>query len=331
MQHRDSSYSRTEALLHLRVSSVTRLTADTVALELRLEDDAELPMFSAGSHVDIFLPNGLRRSYSLTNDPGERHRYCLAVKLEANSRGGSVFIHDRVSVGTRLEVGPPRNNFELHESAPFTVLFAGGIGVTPLISMAHYLCRLGKPFHFHYCVRSRTAAALLTELQQLRFPRGSELILHFDDENGGPINFLAAHDKAPEGTHFYCCGPAAMIAAFEARLSGLAPSRLHVEHFSNTSANVEPGSMGGFEVVLAKTGRTIAVPPGTSILDALLDEGIEVDFSCMEGFCGSCRVAVVEGTPVHHDTVLNQSERASGKAIMLCCSGSADSRLVLDM
>ncbi|WP_367952217.1 PDR/VanB family oxidoreductase [Aquibium pacificus] len=315
----------TQAVL---VGRVEKLTADIVAIELCPEHGRELLAFTAGSHVDLHLPNGLRRSYSLVNDPAERHRYRLAVKREPGGRGGSAHIHDLLDVGHRLEVSRPRNNFLLEERASCSVLFAGGIGVTPLLSMALRLCRLGRPFHFHYGARSRQDAAFVDDLRKLPLPEGSTVRLHFEDAGGGPIDFRAIADAAPDGSHFYCCGPGPMIAAFETQLAHVQPSRLHREHFTGETVSAP---QGGFEVVLAKSGRSIVVPEGVTILDALLDEGVEVDFSCMEGFCGSCRVAVLEGSLNHHDTVLSPGERSSGKVMMICCSTAAGERLVLDI
>lgn len=327
MEH-GSGFDLKASTQRTRVASVEKLATDIVGLELHPLDGPELPAFSAGSHLDLHLPNGLRRSYSLVNDAAERHRYRLAVKREADGRGGSAYIHDTLKAGDVINVGCPRNHFLLEEHAACSVLLAGGIGVTPLISMALRLCRLGRPFHFHYGARSRADAAFVEQLEHLPLPDGSTLTFHFESEAGGVIDFRSVADEAPDGSHFYCCGPRPMISAFETQLAHIDPSRIHREHFSGEPVSAD---QGGFEVALARSGRTILVPEGTTILDALLDAGVEVDFSCMEGFCGSCRVDVLEGRPVHNDTVLSPAERKSGKVMMICCSTVAGERLVLDI
>lgn len=308
---------------------MTLLAPDTIGVELRPVDVGPLPAFTAGSHIELHLPNGLSRSYSLVNGQDETDRYELAVKREAAGKGGAAYIHERLRPGDMVEISSPRNNFMLEESAPHSILFAGGIGITPVMSMVDRLTRLGRPFELYYAARSRSYAAFADRLKVFAEVPGASVHIRFGDEVGGQrIDIRGIADAAPEHTHFYCCGPQSMIAAFEAALSHIANTRVHREHFSGTA---DLGRQGGFDVILARSGRTIRIPEGQTILETLLGEGIDVEFSCMEGFCGSCKVNVVEGVPEHKDTVLSATERASNKVMLLCCSTAAGEKLVLDL
>jgi len=312
--------------LKARISVKAMLSPDIVGLELAPVEGA-LPAFTAGAHIDLHLPNGMSRSYSLVNPQGETHRYEIAVKRENGGRGGSAYVHDRFRIGDLIEISPPRNNFLLEERAPHSVLFAGGIGLTPILCMAQRLAALGQSFDLHYGARSRADAIFLDRLEKLS--AAGKVRLWFDDETGGErIDMRGLTAQAPEHAHFYCCGPAPMIAGFEEALRDVPPARVHREHFSGS---VELGCQGGFEVVLARSDRVLQVPEGQTILDTLLDAGFDVEFSCMEGFCGSCKVGVIEGEVDHRDIALSPAERASGKVMMICCSKAARERLVLDL
>lgn len=312
-----------------RVYQTTRLAPGIVGLELRPTDGGTFPPFTAGAHIDLTLPNGLTRPYSLVNAQDETHRYEIAVKREELGRGGSTFVHDSVQPGDVLKLSLPRNNFRLDEGASFSVLVCGGIGVTPIASMTQRLAALGRSWHVHYAAHSRSDAIFLHRLAELAKRASGTLDLWFDDEHGGaPLDIRARLAAAPPDAHFYCCGPGPMIAAFDAALAAVPPAHVHREHFSATT-QVE--RQGAFCVVLAKSGRTLTVSEDETILDVLLDNGVHVDFSCMEGFCGSCRVRVLEGTPVHRDTTLSPAERAASDVMAVCCSRTNGSRLVLDL
>jgi vanillate O-demethylase ferredoxin subunit len=311
--------------LEVRVKAVIWETPDIRLYDLRPLDGGTLPPFTAGAHIDLHLPMGLARSYSLSNAQDERHRYVVGVAKDAMSRGGSRYIHERLSVGDVISISAPRNNFPLDEAAPHTVLLSGGIGVTPMMSMARRLTQLGRSWHLHYCARNRAAAAFLDDL----LPQGDHVSWQFDDEcNGRFLDMVALVREAPPDTHFYCCGPTGMLGAFEAAVAGLAPERVHVEYFS---AKEEASTDGGFLVELARSNKVIAVAEGKTILEALQDAGIDVPYSCMEGVCGSCETRVLAGTPDHRDAILTDSERASNKTMMVCCSGSKSEKLVLDL
>lgn len=291
-------------------------------LELRPQEGI-LPPFTAGAHVQMFLANGLIRSYSLMNSQDERDRYVCGVALDRNSRGGSAYIHEAVLPGVSLTISEPVNLFPLEETAPRSVLFAGGIGVTPLLAMVRRLDHLGRDWTLMSCARSRSAAPFFDQLSGF----GDRVVPRFDDECPGLLDFSAAMASEPPGTHFYCCGPSPMIDAFEAAAALLAPGRGHTERFS---AEEEAATEGGFTVVLARSGMSIPVRNGKTILEAIEDAGIDVPFSCLAGICGSCATKVLEGIPDHRDMVLTDRERLKNDQIMICCSGSLTDRLVLD-
>ncbi|QOZ35234.1 PDR/VanB family oxidoreductase [Bradyrhizobium sp. CCBAU 53421] len=296
--------------------------------ELIARTGGELAPFTAGSHIDLHLPNGMIRSYSLVNDQRERHRYVIAVNRDAESRGGSSFVHDSVKVGDIMTVSGPRNNFALHEEAEHSVLIAGGIGITPLLSMTRRLEALGRRWELFYAARTRAAAAFLDELDTFRSDP-SRIHVDFDDERSGRLFDLPAIvGNAPAQAHLYCCGPVPMLAAFEAATADRPADHVHVEYFQAREA---PATEGGFDVKLARSNRTIAVEPGKTILDALLDAGITANYACTEGVCGTCETRVLEGIPDHRDQFLSKEEQAANTSVMICCSGARSRTLVLDL
>ena len=310
--------------LELRVTGIAWKADAVRTIELRSPAGAPLPSFDAGSHVDLHLPTGLVRSYSLTNATSERDRYVVGVARDRASRGGSSFIHDHLRVGDILRVGPPRNLFKLDEQAPASVLIGGGIGVTPLICMAHRLNELGREWTIHYAVRSRDEAAFMRELRGY----GERLHLHCDDEHGAVLDLRPIVERASPDTQLYCCGPNAMMRTFGDLTRHLDPGRIHVEHFSPMeTAAVD----GGFLVELARSGRTIAVPQGSTILETLTNAGFVLANSCQQGVCGTCETRVISGIPDHRDSILTTNERNSNKTMMICCSGSKSERLILDL
>lgn len=319
------------AALVVLVRSVTWLARDTIAVEFVREDGAPLPAFSAGAHLDLILPNGIRRSYSLCSSPAERHHYVVGVKRASPSRGASVYLHDTLRVGQTIRVSEPRNNFPLDDGAARSVLIAGGIGITPMMAMIDTLEREGRDWRLYYACRTRADAAFLDRLDP--FVGDGRVRLTFDGEPGGRMLDIGAvvADETRAGVHFYACGPAPMLDAFEAATAGLPPECRHLERFGAAPKPVSDTALDRFEVELARSGLTLEIGPGENILDALLDNGIDLPFSCMEGVCGSCRVGVIEGTPDHRDMVLSDDEMAANTAIMVCCSGSRSDRLVLDI
>lgn len=307
-----------------------RLTATTYAaehvhlFEFRPVSGEPVPRFTAGAHVDLRLPNGFVRQYSIANSEAEDHRYLLGVKREAAGRGGSRLMHDELRVGAVLEVGRPRNNFPLVESAAHSVLIAGGIGVTPILCMVARLRTLGRSWELHYAVRHRREAAFLDMLGA----GGGPVQLHVDEEQGGVLDVARIVGAAREGTHLYCCGPTPMLDAFTSAAASLPAHQVHLEYFTSAFA---PAIDNAFVVELARSKRQIAVVPGQTILEALRANGIKVVSSCEQGICGSCETRVLAGQPDHRDLLLSDEEKAAGEVMMICCSGSRSAVLVLDL
>lgn len=315
--------------LNVRVHAVRYEAEGVLSFELRATGGESLPEFTAGAHLDVYLPDDISRSYSLTNLQSERHRYVITVNRDAASRGGSRHMCEVVRPGDVLQIAPPSNSFQLHESAELSVLIGGGIGITPLWGMIQRLEQLQKPWRLYYAARTRTKTAFLAELEQLENQKSGRVTLNFDHEPGGTMFDLAAIVQAqPPAAHLYCCGPTGMLKAFEGAVSARAPDTVHVEYFTS---DVAPAQQGGFDVVLSRSGKTIRIAPGQTILEAVLALGMNVARSCQQGVCGTCETVVLEGIPDHRDAVLSARERASNKKIMICCSGCLSERLVLDL
>lgn len=310
----------------MRVYRMEWAAAGVLSLELRRPDGADLPAYEPGAHIDLILPNGLVRSYSLAGDPESRDRYVVGVGLDAASRGGSDYIHKKMRVGDLIEVDGPRNHFPLVEDAEKVVFIAGGIGITPMFCMAKRLHKLGRPFEFRYAVRSPDRAAFLSDMQAM----GIVVDLHVDDVVGAPMDMAAAVAGHPAGTHFYCCGPSGMMAAFEAATASVPDGQVHVEYFTPKVVETE-GEDTSFTVVLAQSGQSFEIPKDKSILDVLAAAGIDIASSCQDGICGTCEVDVLEGTPDHRDSVLTKSEQDSNKTMMVCVSRCKGGKLVLDL
>ncbi len=299
---------------------------DVLSIELARTDGASWPDAGPGAHVDVEIPGVGPRQYSLLpgSDATQLH---IGVQRDARSRGGSRWVHEHLRPGQTLRVGTPRNHFELDAGQGPAVLIAGGIGITPLLAMAHALAATGRDWRLHHAVRHRERAAFAPWLQRL----GERARLHVDDEADGPIALEPLVRAAAPGTHFYGCGPQPMLEAFARATAACDPRCVHVEHFAAPAAPAQSQPAAGFEVELARSGRRIAVPPHMSILDVLLDHGIDVPCSCLSGVCGSCETRVLAGEPEHHDAVLSPEERASGQTMMLCVSRAAGAHLLLDL
>jgi tetrachlorobenzoquinone reductase len=318
-----------ESTMQLRVRRIS-FEAETInSYELVSPAGEDLTPFTAGCHIDLHLSNGMIRNYSLLNDQSETKRYVIAVNKDAAGRGGSKFIHETVRVGDIITTSHPRNNFALHENAMHSVLIAGGIGITPLLSMIRRLESLGRSWELFYAARTRVTAAFVDELSVIRPDAGRYLHLNFDQEPLGIMFDLSAIvNAAPSDAHLYCCGPVPMLEAFEAAAVNRPSDHVHVEYFK---AREKPALAGDFEVQLARSKRTIKVSAGKTILDALLQAGIAANYACTEGVCGTCETRVIEGIPDHRDLFLSKEERAANNTIMICCSGSKSPTLVLDL
>ncbi|WP_051378468.1 PDR/VanB family oxidoreductase [Derxia gummosa] len=339
----------------VRVARIRDEAAGIRSYELVAPDGAALPGFEAGAHIDVHLPGGLVRQYSLCNPPGETHRYLIGVLRDPASRGGSRALHDEVSEGMTLTVGAPRNLFPLVPQAQRSLLVAGGIGITPMLAMAETLAARGADFALHYCGRSRERMAFLDRLAEPRF--AGRVALHVDDgeaaqkldlaallagsatERGATeagAHALVAADggaaPAPDaGAHLYVCGPAGFIEAVlgAARAAGWPESRLHCEFFA---AEVAPHAGDrAFEVVLASSGRVVTVPADRTVAQALAEAGVDVMLSCEQGVCGTCLTRVLAGEVDHRDQYLTPEEQAANAEFTPCCSRAKSARLVIDL
>jgi vanillate O-demethylase ferredoxin subunit len=329
--------SPTEQRLKLRVRAISWEAEGVLALELvPLAAGERLPPVEAGAHVDVHLPadaGNAVRSYSLHNAPGEQHRYCIAVNRDAASRGGSRWVHEHLRAGQVLEVSPPRNHFALHEGPAPAVLIAGGIGITPLLAMARRCVAERRRWQLVHAVRSRAHAAFagaLAELQRASAPGMAAVRWHFDDEAGAVFDVASAVAAAAPEAHLYACGPAPMLKAFEAATAGRPREQVHLERFG-APADAAQAPSGGFVVNLRKSGRSVPVPAGRSILQALQAAGLTPPYSCGEGVCGTCEAKVLAGVPEHRDFVLSAQEQAANDRMMICCSGARTPALDLDL
>ena len=313
-----------DATLEVRLTAIRHAARDTNLFDFQRPDGGPLPAYEPGAHADLHLPSGHTRSYSLTLDEPAPTTYTFGIKRDPASRGGSRYIHDGLHVGQVLRISPPRNNFALKEDAAHTVLFAGGIGITPIWCMVQRLEKLRLPWTLHYSCRSRADAAFLESLEMMA---GAQF--HFDDEHGGTfLDIAAAVGAAPKNAHLYCCGPTPMLKAFEAATAHWPQAQIHVEYFTPRQ---EAARRGGFIVELARSGQEFFIAEGQSILEVLLDEGIDIDYSCELGICGACEQRVISGLPEHRDSILSEEEQAENTRVMICCAGCKSERLVLDL
>lgn len=311
------------ATLTLRVTGIRYAASGINVYELRRPDFSTLPAVEPGAHIDVHLPLGIVRQYSLVTTGTALSAYHIAIKREQASRGGSAFMHDKLRVGQLLEIGGPRNSFPLNEDAPHTVLIAGGIGITAIWAMAQHLESTGASFEIHYACRERADAAFLEDIEHLAQAR-----IHIDANcSGKPLDIRAIVANTPADAHFYCCGPLPMINAFEAATSFLPSEQVHVEYFAPKQA---AAMNGGYVVQLRHTGQEFTIPEGKTILQVLREANVSAPYSCEQGICGACEVKVVSGVPDHRDSVLSASEQQSGKTMLICCSGSKTERLVID-
>ncbi|MDO8864223.1 PDR/VanB family oxidoreductase [Haliea sp. E1-2-M8] len=306
------------------VDAVTRESESVQTYVLRLPSGDPMPAFHPGAHIDIHLDNGLVRSYSLINSTGEQDRYVIAVDEALQSRGGSRWISEQVTAGDVLRISQPKNLFPLQESAPHSVLIAGGIGITPLLSMARYLEEKCGSWELHYCARNQERAVFQQEL--LTAKRWGTVSLHFSEVQGHR-DLRAIVSAAPDRAHFYCCGPSSMLDAFLSATENIEQERVHIERFSGAESVRD----GAFDLILAKSRRVLRVMPGETALERLMREGFEIPNSCGEGVCGSCEVRLLAGKADHRDMILTDDEKADNTSVFVCCSGSLTPSLTLDL
>ena len=298
--------------------------------ELTDPEGRELPPFTSGAHIDIHLADGVVRQYSLSNDPVERRRYVIGVLKDEGGRGGSAGLHRSLHVQDVVRISPPRNNFPLADEATKVILLAGGIGVTPLKSMAHSLERAGIDYELHYCAKDRAFTVFEDEMQA--FAAQGRLHYHFDGgdpSKGLDIAGLLA-DPAP-GTHVYYCGPSGFMKACAGAAERWDPKTVHFEHFKPPVEEARAGALpaGAFTVEIASSGRRIDVGPDESIADVLNREGVPVETSCESGLCGTCKTRYKSGQVDHRDYILDDAEK--GEYLTLCVSRCESELLVLDL
>lgn len=313
-----------------RVAAVTDLTGEIRCLELQRADGGPLPDFTPGAHVDLHLGPSLIRQYSLCNGPELRDRYVVAVKREAESRGGSAALHDKIKAGDTLRVTGPRNHFPLADEATEHLLLAGGIGVTPLLSMARHLKASSKRFRLKYFTRSPSHTAFHAELSGKDW--AEEVVFHYAVEPERLRAYLqTVLGHPPAGGHAYVCGPRPfMDMAIEIASQSYPKGAVHSEYFSADPA-AQSGPKEGFTVRCARSEKELEVPEGESIVNVLSRNGVHVEVMCEQGVCGTCLTGVLQGRPDHRDSYLTDGERESNEKILVCCSRSLDPVLVLDL
>ena len=315
-----------QAALRVQVARKWSTAAGVAAFDLE-PIEGVLPTFQPGAHIDVHLPNGLVRQYSITNGPGESSCYRIGVKLEPDSSGGSSCLHETVREGDVLAISEPRNNFPLRRDSNRTILLAGGIGITPLLSMAQALDRMSLPFELHCFAQSAEHIAFGDVVDGL----GASVVRHLGlspEETVAEIRRLVAvYDTF---VNLYVCGPGPMLEAVrrEAASAGWPDDAVHFEYFKNTN---EIDDSSTFEVALARSALTLTVPSGATILEVLREHGVLLPSSCEQGACGTCVAAVLEGEPDHQDVYLNDSDHRASDRIMTCVSRSRSDRLVLDL
>ncbi|VWC67479.1 PDR/VanB family oxidoreductase [Burkholderia lata] len=318
-------------MIEVKVTALRIEAEGIVGVELRSADGSPLPPFDPGAHVDVHLPGGMTRQYSLCNDASDRSCYCLGIARSATSRGGSAYMHERLRLGETLMIGEPRKLFGLSPVATRHRFIAGGIGITPILAMIRWCVRHEQPWELHYCVRSRAHAGWIRELHAF----GGTVHVYADDENAGRLPHdvgVMMRDLGPD-EHVYSCGPAGLmdaVAAHGAR-AGLLPQRLHFERFAAPVKDEGATDNGSFSIVLARQGLRCVVEPEESILECLERHGIRAAHSCREGLCRSCEVALLSGQADHRDYVLGDDEREANRSLMICVSRAVSSELVIDL
>ncbi|NNL16977.1 MAG: 2Fe-2S iron-sulfur cluster binding domain-containing protein [Flavobacteriaceae bacterium] len=315
--------------LNVKIARIEEVAMNIKTYFLEPTEGKVLPKFSAGSHIDLELPSGIKRSYSLVNPPFEQHQYQIAVKKEENGKGGSKELHEKVGIGDILKISIPKNNFVLYEKPKRFILIAGGIGITPLISMAHRLEELDKHFEFHICAKDEKEIPFTYELKNWSFAPMVELHL---DKNGKPtIDLSAILSKPDSETLIYVCGPKVfndwiLSSAVD---MGWEKNQLKQELFTADASAFDPPRE--FQVILRKSNKTINVPKNLSIIDAIEMQGISIDYSCLQGTCGTCVSQVIEGKIDHRDAVLSEEEKLMNQKICLCVSRAKGDKLILDL
>lgn len=322
--------SKTSLSMIVQVQHKKITATDIVHFELVDPHGRELPAFTAGAHIDVQTNTQHLRQYSLCNTSSDHKSYHIAVLREASSRGGSVAMHDQVEEGDYLQISAPRNHFLLDHSARHTLLFAGGIGITPILTMAEELHQRGSQFELHYSASTPDKAAFVSYLKSAPF--ADRVTFYFTQIDGGRRIDLTRLSARPEsGVHVYVCGPEAFNDAVVAtyKSAGWPASQLHTEYF--VGADVDTGSDHNFEVQLARSGLSFVIPADKTVAEVLINHDIDLLTSCEQGICGACITKVLEGTPEHRDRYMTDEEHAANDQFTPCCSRSRSKVLVLDL
>jgi len=316
--------------LALTVVSKKKLTADIVEIELKAENGSQLPSYAPGAHLELLLSEGKIRQYSMTTPSGDRQKYVIAVLLHANSRGGSKEVHQSIHLGQTVLVRPPKNFFPLVQNTSEVILIAGGIGITPLMSMAREMVNSGRKFTLHYFAKSREHAAFAKAIEDSKLTKFSNFYFELN-RNPDRALFSEIIGDAQVNKHLYVCGPAEMIALVQSTALGKGWNAAHVhkEHFSAEVSHREDDT--AFDVQLFRSGKVIRVNKGETVAAALEKNGIYVPTSCAQGVCGTCLTKVLEGSPDHRDSFLTSEEQATNSVFTPCCSRANSSKLVLDI
>ncbi|MHB0775228.1 PDR/VanB family oxidoreductase [Halomonas sp. WWR20] len=315
--------------LFVQVTKKHKAAEDIYTYELTDPHGRPLPAFSAGAHVDVRIKEGLVRQYSLCGHPQERDRYLIGVLREPASRGGSEAMHDEINEGDLLQISAPKNHFPL-EPAKRTLLFAGGIGVTPILCMAERLSHTDAQFEMHYCARSRDRMAFLDRLEQSTY--ADRVHFYYDDKpDAGKLDVASLVAEPDADTHIYVCGPGGFIdhVMSTCKAQGWPSEQLHTEYF--TGAVQDTSDDESFEVKIASSGATFTVPKDKTVYEVLSENGIEIMVSCEQGVCGTCLTRVLEGEPDHRDLYLEDEEHAANDQFTPCCSRAKSKMLVLDL
>lgn len=316
--------------IQVRVKRVTHEASDIKSFELGYADGSRLPPGEPGSHIDVHVGDGIVRQYSLCNGPDDTCSYLIAVKKEAASRGGSRGMHERIKAGDTLTISIPRNNFALAPHAARHLLIGGGIGITPLLSMARHLLATGSEFQMHYFSRSVEHAAFHALLSSPDF--AGRVVFHLGlDADAVRTTLQALLAQPAPDAHLYLCGPGPFMDQVRAQAAQAWPDdAVHLEYFAADQALLA-GPKEGFEVTLARSGGTYAVLESESIVEVLARHGVAVPVSCEQGVCGTCITGVLDGVPDHRDMFLSEAEKKSCKQMALCVSRALSPRLVLDL
>jgi ferredoxin-NADP reductase len=308
----------------LRVTAKERQADGVLTLELAAPSGGRLRDWTPGSHIDLVLPNGLTRQYSLCGDRWDPLTYRVGVLMEPESRGGSSYVHDHLRVGDLVGVGGPRNNFALVPSERY-LFVAGGIGITPILPMVRQAEMLGADWRLLYGGRRRGSMAFLDELGGY----GDRVLVRPEDEHG-LLDLVGFLGEPRDGIRVYACGPSPLLAAMERTCADWPPYTLRTERFVAEEAGA-PARTAPFDVELARSGTTVTVTPDITVLEALNRVGVEVLSSCRRGVCGTCETTVLAGRPDHRDALLDDDEREANDCMYVCVSRSRDERLVLDL